>query len=182
MRSILVIFTVSLVIVSCKKNATIDAWGSRPRTTSSSFYPLRIGNYWRNDSQTYTEVRDTLRIQQKLYYKVYSLVGGDSELTQYLRIDENQNLVEANPLDTNLFIYAKFNANVGDVFPVSNTGNNSLVKVAEKSDIKMSFTLDTYRNNIEIGESSQTYYKGIGPDGNYSTIKIDDKVYKYPAH
>ena len=62
-----------------------------------SFLPMQIGNYWKNNDDNYTEILDTLRIQGDLYYKFYSLIGGDGILIQYLRIDNEQNLIRSHP-------------------------------------------------------------------------------------
>lgn len=174
-------------VVACKKTNNIGnnelIAAGKPITTSTSFFPLQIGNYWYIDANDYTEIQDTLRIQGKLYYKFYSLVGGDAGSTNYLRLDENLQVVEAYPAYPNFYyIHAKFNANVNDTFyPIGNGSvNDHLMKVAYKSGYKMVFLVDVYNNNFASAQSfSDTYLKGIGLDDKYTRIKIDGIVYSY---
>jgi hypothetical protein len=180
MKSKLLLIAAIITFNACKKE-NVNADG-KPVTGSSSFYPMQIGNYWKMSNNDYTEITDTLRISGKLFYRFQSLIGGDAMSTRYLRIDENQDLVEASSLSSGeLYTQAKFGARVGDVFNTSNdgSGNNFAVKVVVKSDIKMSFTLDAGHTNFETLTSNVTYYKGIGPDDKYKAIKINGKVYNY---
>jgi hypothetical protein len=174
-----------MALSACKKdkaNLSDLVRDHKPVTTSTSFDPMQIGNYWKTDDQDYTEIQDTLRIGGYLYYKFFSLIGGDGVVTQYLRIDDNQNLVEALPSDTTFhYLHAKFNANVNDTFNTitNQNANNFQGTVIYKSDTKISFR---YNSTFPSGNSTTfvvTYYKGIGPDGNYKTIKINGIVYNY---
>lgn len=188
MNRYLLFFTcIIFLLAACKKEeSTGYNSDGKPITGSDSWYPMQVGNYWRISDNDYTEIQDTLRINNKLYYKFYSLIGGDGQSVNYLRIDENQNLIEAytrypNQEDTR----AKFAGQLGEVFSPSssnqNTGNNFFVKISYKSESKMIFLLDIDHNNFLYGGIPTTYYKGIGPDydGLYTTIKIGGKVYNY---
>ena len=101
---------IPFIFVNCKTSNT--------KTDSiKSFLPMQIGNYWKTDAQNYTEIQDTMRIDGKLYYKFYSLIGGDAVSTAYLRIDEDNQLKESWPEATGKeYIRAKFNSKVGDSF------------------------------------------------------------------
>jgi len=179
----LIFGTLIVLLNACKKSAIVNP-GDKviPITTSTSFYPMQIGNYWKTDAQNYMEIQDTVRINGKLYYKFHYATGGDVIGLEYLRIDENQYLVEANPNDTSLNYQANFGANVNDTFHSLNIQNinNHLIKVTYKSATKMTFQIDVFNNNFASAQTiANTYYKGIGPDGNYTTIKINGIVYNY---
>src|SRR3982751_758253 len=81
---------ISLAILSCQKNKAQNK-------AADSFLPMQIGNLWYMNAQSYTEIKDTVRINKKLFYKFYSLVGGDAVSTVYLRIDEQNKLIEGYP-------------------------------------------------------------------------------------
>lgn len=149
---------------------------------ANSFLPMQIGNQWRIDSQNYTEIQDTVRMDGKLYYKFYSLIGGDAVSTVYLRIDENNQLMESWPDSTGKqYTRAKFNSKVGDSFFTLNDGttNDYKVTVIEKTDKKITFSFEMiYHDNMK-GESHQvTYVKGQGLDDDWKSIKIDGKMVK----
>ena len=84
---------------------------------NQSFLPMQIGNYWIEDSDNHTTITDTLTINGKLFYKFHELRGGDMLRFRYMRIDEEQNLIEKHPDSPDReFLIAKFNANVEDTF------------------------------------------------------------------
>jgi hypothetical protein len=161
--------------VACKPNQTTS-------DAANSFLPLQIGNYWKIDAQNYTEIQDTLRIDGKLYYKFYSLVGGDAVSTTYLRINENGKLMESWPDGTGKeYTRAQFNSNVGDSFYTLNdkTTNDYKVTVVEKTDEKITFSFDMVNHENMKGKPHQvTYIKGIGLDDKWKSIKIDGKIIK----
>ncbi|MNL06390.1 hypothetical protein D3C87_1270240 [compost metagenome] len=161
--------------VACKSDQTTG-------DATNSFLPLQIGNYWKIDAQNYTEIQDTIRIDGKLYYKFYSLVGGDAVSTAYLRIDENGKLKESWPDATDKeYTRAQFNSNVGDSFYTLNdtTTNDYKVTVVEKTDEKITFSFDMVNHDNLKGKPHQvTYIKGIGLDDNWKSIKIDGKIIK----
>jgi hypothetical protein len=177
---------IAISISGCQKNTIgLDndlVKDGKPITASTSFYPMQIGNYWKINDQNYTEIVDTASIGGKVYYEFYSHIGGDAISIQYLRIDENQNLIESYPTNTTYnYTLAEFNAKVNDTFHTLSSGgvNDFMVTVLYKSATKMTFRLN---NTLPNGNSTpivHTYYKGIGPDDKYTTIKIDGKVYNY---
>jgi len=174
-ENILKLLLLPIILVNCKtNNAKVD--------TGKSFLPMQIGNYWKMDAQNYTEIQDTMRIDGKLYYKFYSLIGGDAVSTAYLRIDENNQLKESWPEATGReYIRAKFNSKVGESFFTLNdrTTNDYKVTVIEKSDKKMSFSFDMiYQDNMKGNPHQVTYIKGQDIDDGWKSIKIDGKVIK----
>lgn len=173
-KTILKYFAI-LLFVSCKTPQMNNE-------TASSFLPMKIGNQWTIDSQNFTEIQDTVRINGKLYYKFYSLIGGDAVSTAFLRIDENNQLMESWQDSTGKeYTRAKFNSKVGDSFFTLNDGttNDYKVTVIEKTDEKITFSFEMiYHDNMK-GESHQiTYVKGQGLDDGWKSIKIDGKIVK----
>ncbi|SDF64178.1 hypothetical protein SAMN05421827_10166 [Pedobacter terrae] len=109
-NSFLSFILVSLFILSCQTRKD-------QHLAADSFLPMQIGNLWYMNAQSYTEIQDTVRINNKLFYTFYSLVGGDATSTFYLRIDENNKLIEGypdSPLET--YTRADFSAKQGDKF------------------------------------------------------------------
>lgn len=176
-KSFLSFLCLALLIVSCtmqNKNHNENA--------SGSFMPMQIGNYWKVDAQNYTEIKDTLRIDGKLYYQFYSLVGGDAVSKVFLRINEKKELVESWPASEGKeYVRAQFGGNVNDTFFTLNdkTTNDYKVTIIEKSDRKMTFSFDMiYHDNLKGQPHQETYIKGQGFDGNWTTIKINGKIIK----
>jgi hypothetical protein len=166
---------ISVVTLSCQKN--------KPRNTAvDSFLPMQIGNLWYMNPQSYTEIQDTIRINKKLFYKFYSLVGGDAVSTVYLRIDEQNKLVESYPDDSlKTYIRADFNAKVGDKFFTTGAKdeNDNEVTVVHKTDTEMTFSFDPiYHPNLKGHPSQVKYIKGKGWAENFKKLKIDGVVYQ----
>lgn len=164
----------SLFFVSCTKNKT--------NVSSKSFLPMQIGNYWKKNAQNYTEIQDTLRIGGKLYFKFYSLIGGDAASTSYLRIDENNQLIESWPSEpAKQYIHAKFDGNVKESFFTLNdkTTNDYKVTIIDKTDEKITFSFDMiYHPNIKGHPHQISYIKGQGLADNWSHIKINGNIIK----
>ncbi|MDH6252363.1 hypothetical protein M2347_002090 [Chryseobacterium sp. H1D6B] len=177
-KNILQLLILPFLFVACKMQD--------PKNTennfSESFLPMQIGNYWKMDAQNYTEIQDTIRIDGKLYYKFYSLIGGDAVSTVYLRIDENNQLKESWPEAAGReYTRANFNSKVGDSFFTLNdqSTNDYKVTVIEKTDKKMTFSFDMiYQENMKGYPHKVTYIRGQGLDDGWKSIKIDGKVVK----
>ena len=163
-----------LLISSCKKDKIEGP-------ADDSFLPMQIGNLWFMANSDYTEIKDTLRINNKLYYKFYSLVGGDATSTFYLRIDEQNRLVESyidSPQKT--YIKADFNAKIGDKFFTTGdkTYNDYEVTVVGKTETEMIFEFDmVYHPNLKGHPFQVKYLKGKGFSGDWKKLKINGKVY-----
>ena len=146
-----------------------------------SFLPMHIGNYWKNDEENFTEIIDTLRIEGNLYYKFYSLIGGDGISTQYLRIDENQQLIESYPNSPNdIFIHAKFSADKGSTFWTLNNQsvNDFKVTVLKKENTLRTFEFQRMYHPNANDSHTVTYVKGLGWN-NYKEVKIDGTLYTF---
>lgn len=177
-KTILLSLILPLFFIACtmqnKKNMKTEP--------SKSFLPMQIGNYWKNNAQNYTEIQDTLRIDGKLYYKFYSLVGGDAVSTIYLRIDDNNQLFESWPsAQGKEYLRAKFNANIGDTFFTLNdkTVNDNKVTITKKTDHKITFSFDTvYQPNLKGHPNEVSYIKGQGFEGNWKELKINGVIIK----
>ncbi|WP_131537382.1 hypothetical protein [Pedobacter nototheniae] len=167
---------VVLMSSSCKNKMATD------KNPSNSFFPMQIGNYWKMSPTSYTEIQDTTQIDGKLYYKFYSLVGGDATSTNYYRIDEQNRLVESYTDDPKkVYVKADFNAKPGDIFYTLNdkTENDYQVKVLSKTDSDMVFEFDmVYHPNLKGSKHTEKYIKGKGWADNWKEIKINGKVYK----
>ncbi|MHB1177105.1 MAG: hypothetical protein ACYCZO_02110 [Daejeonella sp.] len=150
-------------------------------TSSESFMPLQIGNYWRINDQNYTEIQDTVRINGDLYYKIFSLVGGDVGSEQYYRINANQDLIESSLRYPDYkFTKAKFNAKIGDSFQAlgDQSYNDYKITVTEKTDTKMTFSYDMiYHPNLKGHPHTITFIKGFGWDGAWKIIRINGRGY-----
>jgi len=146
-----------------------------------SFLPMQIGNLWFLNNENYTEITDTVRINNKLFYQFYSLIGGDVTSTSYLRIDEQNRLIESYP-DAPLKIYLKadFNASLGSKFFTTGDKdyNDNEVTVLQKSDTEMTFSFDMiYHPNLKGHPHSIKYIRGKGFTGNWKKLKINGIVY-----
>lgn len=169
------IVLISLLILSCQKNKEQNA-------TADSFLPMQIGNLWFMSAQSYTEIKDTVRINHKLFYKFYALVGGDATSTFYLRIDEQNRLIESypdSPLKT--YVRADFNAKIGDKFFTSGEKdeNDHEVTVTQKSETEITFSFDpVYHPNLKGHPFQVKYIKGKGWADKYKKLKINGVVYQ----
>lgn len=172
-----IILCLLMLFSSCKKdgNQADDA---------NSFLPMQVGNYWgtANRQNSYTEIQETVEINGKTYYKFYSLVGGDAISIVYLRIDEQNRLVESYPnYPSEIYVRADFNAKVGDVFYTldDQTVNDYKVVVRSKTKNEMSFDYDmVYHPNLKGQIRTDTYIRGRGWSSNFEKIIINGKVYK----
>lgn len=171
-------FLIMILFASCQQKVVT----TKEIAAADSFMPMQIGNSWRMGDHSYTEIQDTMRIDSKLYYKFYSLVGGDATEVKYMRIDENNDLLEAYPDQPKLiYTHAKFNAKVNDEFYTigDKSQNDYKVKVVEKTDKKMTFEFDmVYHPNLKGSTHKVSYIKGSGLDEDWKSIKIDGKVIK----
>jgi len=166
---------ISLAILSCQENRALNR-------AADSFLPMQIGNLWYMNAQSYTEIRDTVRINKELFYKFYSLVGGDAVNIVYLRIDGQNKLIEGYP-DSPLKTYtrADFNAKIGDKFFTTGEKdeNDNEVTVVQKSDAEMTFSFDpVYHPNLKGHPSEVKYIRSKGWAEKYQKIKIDGVVYQ----
>ncbi|NII83358.1 MULTISPECIES: hypothetical protein [unclassified Pedobacter] len=169
------IVLMSLFMLYCQSNKEQHA-------AADSFLPMQIGNLWYMNAQSYTEIQDTVRINKKLFYKFYSLVGGDAVSTVYLRIDEQNKLIEGYP-DSPLKTYtrADFNAKMGDKFFTTGEKdeNDNEVTVVQKTDTEMTFSFDPiYHPNLKGHPSQVKYIKGKGWAEKFKKLKIDGVVYQ----
>ncbi|KLT63758.1 hypothetical protein AB669_20130 [Pedobacter sp. BMA] len=149
---------------------------------SNSFLPMQVGNLWYHNSQNYTEIKDSVFINGKLYYKFFSLIGGDAVSTSYLRIDEQGKLIAGDPKYPDLrVIRADFNAKVGDKFFTTGEGDDTdnQVTVTEKSGSQMSFSFDAiYHPNLKGHPYVVSYVKGQGFPGNWTKLRINGVTLK----
>jgi hypothetical protein len=171
---------VFLIMVSCIRNENDS---SSLKMKEDSYFPLHIGDYWKIDDQNKTEVKDTVRIDGKLFYQLYSIVGGDATSTVYFRLDEDNNLIEGYPEDPSAqYLHAKFDAAVGETFYTLNdkTINDYLVTVKSKSDSSMVFEFDmVYHPNLKGQKHTVEYIKGIGRKDIWKEVRINGIVYKF---
>lgn len=177
-KTILHSLLVSLFFIGCTTNSTKH----KEDVASESFLPMQIGNYWKMDPQNYTEIQDTLRINSKLYFKFYSLTGGDAASTSFLRIDENNQLIESWPSEpTKEYIHAKFGGKVNESFFTLNdqTTNDYKVTIIHKTDKKITFSFDMIHHQNLKGHPHQiSYIRGLGLDDKWSHIKINNNIIK----
>lgn len=151
-------------------------------TSQNSFLPMAIGNIWKMGEQNYTKIQDTLRIGGKLYFKFYSLVGGDAVDVKYLRIDNNNQLLEAYLDQTEkIYTHARFNALPGEAFYTlgDKTENDYKVTVVEKTEKKMTFEFEmVYHQNLKGSKHRVSYIKGLGYEGPWKEVIINGELVK----
>jgi hypothetical protein len=176
---ILMIFSCEEIPIKKSQITTKELQEFAKENGEESFMPLEVGNYWKNDDLNYTEVLSKKEIAGKIYYEVFTLIGGDGTATRYLRVDEEKNLIHIEP-DAPDFVYteAKFAAKINETFYTigDQSVNDSFVKVVDKTENLIVFKFTNERSTYAI-----TYMKGIGVFSEvypYSEIKINGKVLK----
>ena len=174
-----ILFLICLImgVYGCKKSVVVS------RTPSvDSFLPMQVGNLWYADKENFTEIQDSVLIGGKLFYKFYSLIGGDGVATSYMRIDERGRLVVGDPNNAAFSaIRADFNAKVGDkFFTIGNgTDTDNQVTVVAKSDTEITFSFDAiFHPNLKGHPYQVSYIKGQWFPGNWNKLKINGFVYK----
>lgn len=177
MKKLSTLFLTLLFLVSCSSDDDV----TEPQ---ASFLPMSIGNYWKHDFDTFTEITDTLRIQGNLYYK-FDGQDYDYGWTRYLRIDENAQLIESHPLTPDKqYIIAKFNAEVGTEWWTDQNGQYPKKRtLVIKNDDRRVIYQQSYRNwDIDpsprlIGYSVTEYFAGIGWKS--PEVSIDGEVFYF---
>ncbi len=176
MKNYLKLFSFGIIIFLVSCNQSDD---NTINPTNSSYLPMKIGNYWKTNDNNITRITDTVRIQGNLYYEFNSLIGGDVISKQYLRIDENQNLIESFPENPNIsYIQAKFNEPVGSTFWTINdqSVNDFKVSVLNKEESTITFEFERIYHTTANDKHTVSYRKGLGWN-NYKEIKIDDEIF-----
>lgn len=171
-KSLFFLSLITSTFYGCKK----DRSEIQPAMVDS-FLPMQVGNLWYSNKENYTEIRDSVLIDGKLFYKFYSLVGGDGIGISYLRIDENGKLIAGDPRYPALKVMrADFSAKVGDRFFTTGSGNDTdqEVTVTEKTTAQMSFSFDAiYHPNLKGHPFIVSYIKGQGFPGNWTRLRIN---------
>ncbi|WP_157255351.1 hypothetical protein [Pedobacter sp. Leaf216] len=170
--SLILMLFVCCAFGACKKE--------KEQANNNSFLPMQIGNLWYHNNENFTEITDTLRLNNKLFYKFYSLIGGDAEAISYLRIDEQNRLIESYPsAPAKSYLKADFNAKVGDKFFTTGAKdvNDNEVTVVQKTDSEMVFSFDiVYQENLKGHPYQVKYVKGVGFSGNWKKLIINGVV------
>ena len=142
-------------------------------STLASFLPMHVGNRWEVNEQNYTEIQDTLRINEELFYYFFALVGGDMVVRQYLRIDEEDRLIERFPDDPDFrYLHADFRAAVGDTFSTigDDSRNNFIVAVTIKTDSTMTFNYQNKQDDYV--RFQRTFVRGLGYQEDYQVVEL----------
>lgn len=179
MKKYLTIISLGALIIlsSCSKSDD----NSAVNFDNNSFLPMSIGNYWKNNEENFTKITDTVRIQGDLYYKFYSLIGGDGIGIQYLRIDENLNLIESYPdYPDSKYIHAKFNAPLGSTFWTidDQSVNDFKATVIEKEESSRAFEFQRVYHPKAKDKHIVKYVRGLGWN-NFKEVKIDKEIYNF---
>jgi hypothetical protein len=180
---------VSILVLAVFLNTACNKEQDEPFNTSlnvpetGSFLPMQIGNYWRIGSNSFTEIKDTLRFNQQLYYKFYSLVGGDAISINYLRMDNQNQLWEGYPTQPGKeYLHAKFDASVNDIFYTLNdqTWNDYKVRMSAKTEHTRVFEWDmVYHPNLRGQLITRSFRRGLGwSDDNWDSVRINGVVYR----
>jgi len=170
--SILIMLFTTVVSIGCKKERS----PIQPPIVDS-FLPMQVGNLWYTNKQNYTEIQDSTIIGGHLFYKFYSLIGGDGVSVSYMRIDDRGKLIASDPKYPTLsIIRADFEAKVGYKFFTTGKGDDidEEVTVKEKTDTRMSFSFDSiYHPNLKGNPYVTSYIKGQGFSGNWTRLRIN---------
>ncbi|RZK16781.1 MAG: hypothetical protein EOO86_14090 [Pedobacter sp.] len=171
-NSIVLLLLTIMITFGCKKDRNIV-----PPKPIDSFLPMQVGNLWYTNKENYTTIQDSTLIDGKLFYKFYSLIGGDAISISYLRIDEQGKLIASDPKYPDLrVVRADFNAKVGDVFFTTGSGTDTdqQVTVTEKTSSQMSFSFENiYHPNLKGHPYLNTYIRGQGFPGNWAKLRIN---------
>lgn len=171
----LILLAIVCCCLSCKKET------KQAQPNDDSFLPMQVGNLWFMNKENYTEIKEKVVINGKDYYHFYSLIGGDGIAISYLRIDEQNRLVESYPTDpTKIYVRADFNAKVGDKFFTTGDKdyNDHEVTVVQKSDTEMTFSFNRiYHPNLKDHPYQIKYIKGKGFPGDWKKLIINGVVY-----
>lgn len=183
-QSLIILTAVLFSFIGCDSDSEGDPkLADNIQYFSDSFLPMEIGNYWKINEDNYIEIVDTIRIKGDLFYKFYSLTGGDASGTKYLRIDNENNLIEKSPvLPSWEYIHAKFNAPVGDKFYTlsDSSVNDYEVTLSFKDDTSVKFTFKMVYHEILKGqEHIVAYKKGLGFDDRWKEVSISGTIYRY---
>jgi len=175
---LLFVFCCILAGYGCKKENPLVS-----KTPSvDSFLPMQVGNLWYSNKENYTEIKDSVLIGGQLFYKFFSLIGGDATATSYMRIDERGRLIVSDPNKPSFIaVRADFNAKVGDKFFTIGDGTDidNEVTMVQKSDSEITFSFDAiYHPNLKGHPYQVKYIKGQGFPGNWAKLKINGVVYK----
>lgn len=174
----------SLFLIGCgDKNSELDEEIDTNIYYSDSFLPMNIGNYWKIDNSNYISITDTISIEGELFYKFWSLSGGDVMSTQYLRINENNELIESSPTDPGWkFLHAKFNSEVGSKFFTLNdkTVNDFEVTTVSNKNNIISFEFKLIYHSVLKGEKhTVSYKKGLGFVEKWKEVNINNAIYHF---
>ena len=149
-------------------------------SSEENWLPLEIGNYWKKGEYVLYEVVDTVRIDGDLFYKIQMQFSYDEGGTKYLRIDENQNLIEKFPNNPGTqSLRAKFDIELGDTFYQNdnNPGSDFLGTLMERTDSIMSFRFQRVNHPTLTDEHTDIYINGLGWWYDWEEIKIGEDVY-----
>ncbi|PWS29333.1 hypothetical protein DHW03_05830 [Pedobacter yonginense] len=165
------------IAYGCKKDSM-----PANKPTVDSYLPMQVGNLWYANQENYTEIQDSVIIGGKLFYKFYSLIGGDGVAISFLRIDEQGKLIAGDTRNPAFrAVRGDFNAKVGDKFFTTGDGTDTdqEVTVIQKSDSEITFSFDAvYHPNLKGHPFQVKYIKGQGFPGNWTKLKINGVVYK----
>lgn len=149
-------------------------------SSEENWMPLEIGNYWKKGEYVRSEVVDTVRIDGDLFYKIDMRLSLDELGTMYLRIDENQNLIEKFPNNLGYqSLRAKFDIELGDTFYQNdnNPGSDFLGTLMERTDSIMTFRFQRVNHPTLTDEHTDVYINGLGWWYDWDEVKIGDDVY-----
>ncbi len=175
----------SFISTGCKKEKQVETYDNPP-LNNESYLPMQVGNYWKINDQNYTKILGTKTISDQLFYEVVSLIGGDAGSVQYLRINDDGDLIEMYPDGSStVYTHAKFNAEEGGIFYTTGRGDlsDNMVKLVEKKDDIIKFEWDmVYHPNMKGHKSYRSYKKGLGffeEINPYTEIKIGEDIYRF---
>ena len=177
-----IFFILAFGFMACDNDADPNP-ESKLRYSSESFLPMEIGNYWKINKDNYIEITDTLRIDGDLFYKFYSLTGGDAVGRQYLRIDSENNLIEKSPMYPSWeYVHAKFNLTMGEKFYTlgDSSVNDYEVTVDFKDEAIMNFSFDAiYHPHLRGHAHIVSYEKGLGYVSHWKEVSISGTIYNF---
>lgn len=177
-KNVVVFYLFMVFVASCDSSInSVEEYKESKINQSLGFMPMQVGNYWGYDDyyNNYTRITSTININGEKYFRFTTISGGDGASYEYLRIDEDNNLIRSHPRDSlRTFVLAKFDAEKGETFNTidSSSYGHYKVTVTKKTRDEMSF-------KYELKDKKYTwkFIKGFGRDFDFKIVRINGKEY-----
>jgi hypothetical protein len=157
-------FGVAWIWIVCSLHACTQVKDCCTPTSNKNYLPLAIGNYWRVDADNYMEVIGKTNLNGNEYFVLSSYIKEVpnpvfSKDTFYLRIDEQNNLIQGSKLNPK---YTEVIANFDMVNGAEVQGSVGTIRVIERIENRIQFRHDCLVCSFFPTYYFSTYLKDIG--------------------